>query len=96
MNKRKYWLGPTSWSRGLLKLIPFNKLFNSAAKTHDFGYAKGGNLSKKIKIDHKFFKNMLKSCVESDNPFCWLLAIFYYLMVFIFGIFFFNWRFKNN
>lgn len=92
-DKKRYWLGPGSCPQKYLKLLPFSKLFNLAAYNHDVGYGIGGSFRNKYYIDITFKRQMLKVC--KLNPLSYLFAIFYFLLVFTLGYFFFYWK-KNN
>jgi len=94
------YLGPQSWSRRIKKLLPYKILFNSAAKTHDDGYA----LLKKIPydweqfdretlrgfIDLNFYSDMRKAIITSNRNivyrfFASIFACIYYTFVRVFG-----------
>lgn len=89
----RYWLGPHSWPQSLLKYVPYAEKFKDPARGHDRDYGLGGNLNNKLYIDYKFYIGMLKK--SGFNPFDYVFSLFYFLLVLIFGFFFFNWR-KNN
>jgi len=93
MNSDWRYLGPSNWSQKVLRLLPFSKLFNEAAKKHDIGYGIGGNKSNKNYIDSTFIWDMITVC--NWNPFSWLFACFYYLAVRLFGFMFFNYKKKD-
>ncbi len=84
------YLGPASWPQWLLRLAPFSRRFNAAAKGHDMGYGIGGCLDRKAHVDEQFMIGMLSVC--GWNLAAYLAALIYYMLVFTVGIFFFNWR----
>ena len=88
------YLGPSSFPQWLLKLLPFSKRFNAAAKIHDDGYWLGGNWENKRYEDEKFAYNVAKVC--KFNIFAWLFGFIYFLSVVIFGGFFFNFHEPRN
>ena len=96
MNKNKLntkdwrYLGPSNWSQKLLRLLPFSKKFNKAAKEHDILYGIGGDKYNKKYADDTFSKLMLKEC--KWNPFAYIIAFFYYSLVKTLGRFFFNYK----
>ena len=77
----------------VIKLLPFWKRFNKAAKKHDLGYGIGGNLKDKTREDTEFFKTNFTS--SKYNPLAHLFNLLYTLAVFLLGTFFFNWRHNN-
>ena len=90
--KDKNWryLGPASWSQRLLRLLPFSKLFNEPAKGHDTGYFKGGDKEDKSLTDSQFLIGMFKKC--RFNPFAYICACIYFLLVAFLGFIFFNYK----
>ena len=92
--KDRYYLGPSSWSQRLLRLLPFGKYFNKYAWRHDNDFGKGGGWKEFFSANNRFWLGMFKKCLK--NPFKyfflnWFFALLYFLLVSTFGIFFFNW-----
>lgn len=93
MEEKIYWLGPSSWDQRILSLAPYAEKFKDPAREHDIGYSFGGGIVNKVYIDVYFLKSMIKE--SGVNPFDYVFALLYFLLVIIFGCFFFNWR-KTN
>ena len=72
-----------------------NFIFYADCNQHDFYYWRGGNLKHKIIADYWFYYYMVKDVGMEDcivkKVFYFLMATIYYIMVTVFGIFFFNW-----
>lgn len=101
LDDRKLFLGPARWPRWVLALLPFSRLFNDAAKTHDEGYADKLKIKSRKLIDKAFYRDMKRAIQVSDlHPTVELCAriaaIKYYCLVRFFGGFFFNIKNGKN
>ena len=92
MDEKTNWryLGPSNFPQWSLRLLPFSKRFDKAAKKHDEGYWLGGTNVEKKYTDDMFAKDMITVC--NWNPFSWFFAFVYYLAVKTLGFMFFNWK----
>ena len=70
-------------------------VFYADCNQHDFYYWRGGSLKDKIVADSWFYYYMVKDLGMEDcifkKVFYFLMATIYYIMVLVFGCFFFNW-----
>lgn len=81
-------------------LIP-DFIFTASCSKHDDYYKKGGGIIEKVKADTFFYAYMLDDISKGNYKFirkmCYFkLASFYFVVVSIFGIFFFKWRYKST
>lgn len=86
---RKYWLWP--WIIGQLEILPYAKLFRTAACTHDIWYKRGWTEEDRKRVDLMFLRLMILVS-ESSLQSWW--ASFYFRMVWNYWKYFFNYKIK--
>ena len=103
-DKEKRCLGPGKTACFIPQFI-----FNASACKHDNYYKEGGGIIEKVKADTFFYAYMLddiskgSACHSNSKQgnfsfirrmFYFKMATIYFIMVSIFGVFCFNWKFK--
>ena len=78
----------------ILRLPSF--CFLASCKKHDLGYRRGGGILDKFESDWTFFKYMCVDIYNLDDAyvnkgFFYVFATVYFVSVFIFGVFAFQW-----
>lgn len=74
--------------RGIHKL-PYRKLFDKAARIHDSNYDDGCNSYNRYIADTDFLMDCISVCSNDIQSF---FAIFYFIIVRLFGWLFFNYK----
>lgn len=76
-------------------LIP-QFIFRASCWQHDFYFARGGDMFDYIEANLMFYAHMVKDIAESKDRlhkrlFHLFAATLYYILVSVYGVFFFNW-----
>lgn len=72
-----------------MRHLPYRKRFDEAARHHDWMYDQGGGSKSRTIADIEFLRDCLKQC---NTPTQAGFAIFYYLMVRLFGWLFYHYK----
>jgi hypothetical protein len=92
-NKRTFYVGPYVFPQWLLALLPFARLFNSAAFVHDSMYAGNTKSKSRLDADKIFLQNCLiaaRTRVGFIRPFALAFSYIYFCLVRMYGWLFYK------
>ena len=86
--------GPAMMPRWIKSLL-FDWFFEASCDKHDIGYSQGGDETRRLECDTKFWEAMKRDTLRYSGPkrlIRWCQAILFFSLVRLFGWTFFNYK----